>query len=68
MGKAGLPAYATELVPVGPLRVRLARPKDQQPVRASRLVAGGEAARAANGDWLELSLERVLEHQVVVLE
>ncbi|HYN47343.1 MAG TPA: alpha-amylase family protein [Candidatus Nanopelagicales bacterium] len=60
--------YATELVPVGPLRVRLARPKDLRPVRARRLVAGGEAACAADGDWVELTLERVLDHEVVVLE
>jgi hypothetical protein len=60
--------YATELVPVGPLRVRLARPKDLRPARARRLVAGGEAACTADGDWVELTLERVFDHEVVVLE
>jgi len=60
--------YATEFHPVGPLRVRLARPKDLRPVRARRLVAGGEAPCAAVGDGLELTLERVLDHEVVVLE
>jgi hypothetical protein len=60
--------YATELHPVGPLRVRLARPKNLRLVRARRLVAGGEAPCAADGDWLELTVERVLDHEVVVLD
>jgi hypothetical protein len=60
--------YATELLPVGPLRVRLAMPKDLRLARARRLVAGGEVACTANGDGLELTLERVLDHEVVVLE
>jgi len=60
--------YATELHPVGPLRVRLARPKDLRPARARRLVAGGEAPCAAAGDWLELTVDRVLDHEVVVIE
>jgi hypothetical protein len=60
--------YATELHPVGPLRVRLARPKDLRPIRARRLVAGGEAPCTADGDWLELTLERVLDHEVLAIE
>ena len=48
--------------------MRVARPKDLRPARARRLVAGGEAPCAADGDWLELTLDRVLDHEVVVLE
>jgi hypothetical protein len=43
-------------------------PKDLRPIRARRLVAGGEAACTADGDGVELTLERVLDHEVVVLE
>jgi hypothetical protein len=60
--------YATDLHPVGPLRVRLARPMDLRPVRARRLVAGGEAPCVADGDWLELSVDRVLDHEVLAIE
>jgi hypothetical protein len=60
--------YATELYPVGPLRVRVARPKDLAPTRARRLVAGGETACAKESEWLELLLDSVLDHEVVVLE
>jgi hypothetical protein len=60
--------YATKLYPVGPLRVRVAKPEDLAPARARRLVAGGEAPCAFEGAWITLSLERILDHEVVVLE
>lgn len=60
--------YATELYPVGPLRVRVAKPEDLAPARARRLVAGGEVPCAEEGEWLELTLDSVLDHEVVVLE
>jgi hypothetical protein len=60
--------YATDLHPVGPLRVRLARPMDLRPVRALRLVAGGEAPCVADRDLLELSVDRVLDHEVLAIE
>jgi hypothetical protein len=60
--------YATELYPVGPLRVRVAKPVDFEPSRARRLVAGGEARCAVEGDWIGLNLESVFDHEVVVLE
>jgi hypothetical protein len=61
--------YATELVPVGPLHVRVAKPADlAMPGQARRLVEGGEIPLANEGGWLELRLERVLDHEVVVLE
>ena len=60
--------YATELHPVGPLRLRVARPEDLRPTRARRLVAGGEAPCADDGDWLLLTLDRVLDHEVVILD
>ena len=48
--------------------MRLARPMDLRPVRARRLVAGGEAPCVADGDWLELSVDRVLDHEVLAIE
>jgi hypothetical protein len=60
--------YATDLYPVGPLRVRVEKPSDLTPVRARRLVAGGESPCAIEGDWITLRLEPILDHEVVVLE
>jgi hypothetical protein len=60
--------YATELFPVGPLSVRMARPSDLRPVRARRLVAGGEAPCAVQGGWIETELASVLDHEVLVIE
>ncbi len=60
--------YATDLYPVGPLAVRVAKPEDLAPVRARLLVAGGEMPLAQESGWLELRLDQVLDHEVVVLE
>jgi hypothetical protein len=61
--------YATDLYPVGPLLVRVAKPPDlAMPGRARRLVAGGEIPLAGEGGWLELRLPEVVDHEVVVLE
>ena len=60
--------YATELHPVGPLRVRVACPRDLRPTRVRCLVAGTEApCRAADG-WIELALASVLDHEVIAVE
>jgi hypothetical protein len=60
--------YATELYAVGPLRVRVAKPPDLAPTRARLLVAGRDGRCAVEGDWIELTLESVSDHEVVVLE
>jgi hypothetical protein len=60
--------YATELHPVGPLRVRIACPPDVRPVRARRLVAGSEAPCSVVDGWLELTLDSVLDHEVIAVE
>ena len=60
--------YATELHPVGPLRVRVRRPEGLQPVRCRRLVAGGQAPLVVEGDWMGLTLESVRDHEVVSIE
>ena len=60
--------YATDLHPVGPLTVRVARPPDLRPAGARGLVAAGSIPVAAEGDWLVMTLDRVLDHEVVVIE
>jgi len=60
--------YATELYPVGPLSVRVAKPADLRPVRARRLVGGGEAACIVEGGWIRFELASVLDHEVLVVE
>jgi SAM-dependent methyltransferase len=60
--------YATELHPVGPLMVRVARPPDLRPVRARRLVAGGEIPLGSVSGGAEFQLDRVVDHEVVVIE
>jgi hypothetical protein len=60
--------YATELHPVGPLRVRVAKPDDLAPARARRLVAGGEILLGSVSGWAEFQLDRVVDHEVVVIE
>ncbi len=60
--------YATDLYPVGPLQVRVARPNDLAPARARRLVAGGEIPIVRESGWIALQLERVVDHEVVVIE
>jgi putative glycosyl hydrolase-like family 6 (GHL6) protein len=60
--------YATDVYPVGPLNVRIARSPDLRPVRARRLVAGGEIPIVQESGWIALQLERVVDHEVVVIE
>jgi hypothetical protein len=60
--------YATELHPVGPLMVRVARPPDLRPVRARRLVAGGEILLGSVSGGAEFQLDHVVDHEVVVIE
>ena len=60
--------YATELYPVGPLRISIASPADLQPRRARRLVAGGDAACATQGGRLVLEIPAVLDHEVLAIE
>ena len=61
--------YATELYPVGPLRVRVAWPEDLAlPRRARRLVAGGEEPCAAVAGRVETTILGVVDHEVVVFD
>lgn len=62
-------APVEELIPVGPLRVsvRASAGGLSASVRtAHRLVAGGETALTREGGWLHLTLDSVLDHEVLV--
>jgi hypothetical protein len=60
--------YATELHPVGPLRVRVACPEGLLPRGARRLVAGGWAPCQVEDGWIEAELTSVLDHEVLAIE
>jgi hypothetical protein len=60
--------YATELHPVGPLRVRVACPEGLAPRRARRLVAGGDSPCRVQDGWIKAELASVLDHEVLAIE
>jgi hypothetical protein len=56
-----------ELIPIGPLQVRVKIPEGVAARSAKLLVGTGSAAVSRAGGWAELSLKSVLDHEVVVL-
>jgi hypothetical protein len=57
-----------ELIPVGPLQVRVRLPRDVRGHRGECLVAGRKLAVAMRGNWAEFELRTVLGHEVVLIE
>ena len=57
-----------ELIPVGPLRVRVKLNADLRGHRAECLVAGRRLAAGVKQGWAEFEIPRVEDHEVVVLE
>ena len=58
-----------ELVPVGPIRIRVKLPGDVRGKTAKLLVAHRTAVPVAtNNGWAEVKLDSVLDHEVVVIE
>jgi hypothetical protein len=57
-----------ELIPIGPLRVRVRLAQDRRPRSAKRLVDTGAVATTVAGGWAEFELKSVLDHEVVVME
>jgi hypothetical protein len=56
-----------ELIPVGPLHIRLKPPPDL-PGKAARLLVSGQKCRVASDrGWKRLGIPSVLDHEVVVL-
>jgi hypothetical protein len=60
--------YATEIHPVGPVQVRVACPDDLRPRLARLLVAGGSRPCGVEGRRVSLTLERILDHEVLAIE
>ncbi len=57
-----------ELIPVGPLNVRVRLQKDVPGRTARMLVAGKSIATAVEKGWAKLEIATVLDHEVVVIE
>jgi len=59
-----------ELIPVGPLQVRVRWPMTELPKQFKTLVAGGGEPLNAGikSGWVEFELNSVLDHEVVVIE
>ena len=56
-----------ELIPVGPLHVRLKLPADMRGKRARLLVSGKGASVNARAGWCHFETKTILDHEVIVL-
>lgn len=65
-GADGVHGPVDEIVPIGPLQVRV-RTRQMTPAAADLLVAGGTLAVERQGDWVSFQLEAVDEHEVAVI-
>jgi hypothetical protein len=62
-------APVEELIPIGPLRVKVQLPEGAAGVKSARmLVAEGALAVEVTGGWAAMELKTVLDHEVVVME
>jgi hypothetical protein len=57
-----------ELVPIGPLAVKVRLPQDVKGTRARLLVAGAAVAPKTAGGFASFEIKTVLDHEVVVIE
>jgi hypothetical protein len=57
-----------ELIPIGPLNVKVRLPKDVKGTRARLLVAGVALAPKAAGGFASFEIKSVLDHEVVVIQ
>jgi hypothetical protein len=57
-----------ELIPIGPLQVRIRLPQGIQPKRMKMLVSEASRPAAAKEGWVQFEVKSVLDHEVVVLE
>jgi hypothetical protein len=56
-----------ELIPVGPLQVRVKLPEGVAGRSAKLLVSAGSTPVASRQGWAELSVKSILDHEVIVL-
>jgi hypothetical protein len=60
-------APVEELIPVGPIEVRLKFPEDVRGRRAQYLVSNAKPAVAVRQGWAVIEVKTVLDHEVVVI-
>jgi len=56
-----------ELIPIGPLRVRVRLPQDVRGGRARLLVSGRPVTADATAGWSRFEVNSILDHEVVVI-
>jgi hypothetical protein len=61
-------APVDELIPIGPLQVRIRVPQGVRPRTLKQLVKVGTRPVPMSEDWVEFEIDSVLDHEVVVLE
>jgi hypothetical protein len=59
---------ADELIPVGPLKISVRLPDGIRPKSVRRLVIGGTVGSTVVDGTVSFSLDRVLDHEVLVVE
>jgi hypothetical protein len=57
-----------ELIPVGPLQIKIALPDDVPGRRLQLLVSGGSVPISREGKWARFEIRSVLDHEVAVIE
>lgn len=57
-----------ELIPVGPLRIKVRLPQGVKPGTARTLVAGASAPAAIDDGWAVIELKAVRDHELIVWE
>jgi hypothetical protein len=60
-------APVDELIPVGPLHVKVKLPAGVRGKTARLLVAGGHASSSVGGGWANFVVKSILDHEVVVI-
>ena len=57
-----------ELIPIGPLQVKVRVPQGVQPKTLKMLVSGENRTAVAENGWVQFEVKSVLDHEVVILE
>ena len=57
-----------ELIPVGPLRVRVKLPAGVNGQRSRLLVAGGQSSVSVRDGWASLEIKSLLDHEMIVIQ
>jgi hypothetical protein len=56
-----------ELIPIGPLEVRVKLPEDVKGHIAQLLVSGGKAVASVKQGWAAFEVKSIFDHEVVVI-